>query len=119
MYDIKVKASFSAAHNLKNYRGKCEKLHGHNWHVEAVFSYEELDDNGLAVDFRVAKSLLKSVIEKLDHEYLNKVKALRSINPTSENIAKFIFDGIDRKNAHISRVSVWENDNSCATYYRG
>jgi 6-pyruvoyltetrahydropterin/6-carboxytetrahydropterin synthase len=62
MFEIRVKADFSAAHNLKNYEGKCEKLHGHNWIVEAAFRYEKVDKNGLAVDFKIAKTALKGVI---------------------------------------------------------
>lgn len=116
MYEIRVKANFSAAHNLKNYHGKCEHLHGHNWVVEAVFGYKTLDKNGMAVDFRIAKKELKDVLEKLDHSYLNKARILKGINPTSENIAKFIYDSIAKKNKLISAVMVWENDTSCAVY---
>lgn len=116
MYEIKVKTDFSAAHNLKNYRGKCERLHGHNWVVEAIFAYGALDKDGMAVDFRTAKKVLKGVVEKLDHSYLNKSALLKKINPTSENIAKFIYDGIRNKNSHIKSVAVWENERSCATY---
>lgn len=116
MYEIKVKAAFSAAHNLKNYRGKCELLHGHNWQVEAVFAYESLDKSGLAVDFRKAKKILKDVTEKLDHSYLNKLAALKRINPTSENIAKFIYDNVKHGNRNLRSIAVWENENSCATY---
>jgi 6-pyruvoyltetrahydropterin/6-carboxytetrahydropterin synthase len=116
MYDIKVKGSFSAAHNLRNYKGKCEHLHGHNWAVEAVFRYDILDKAGMAIDFKLAKKLLKDVTEKIDHSYLNKAKVIKGINPTSENIAKFIYDSIARKNKNIRSVSVWENENSCAIY---
>ena len=116
MYDIKVKSSFSAAHNLKSYHGKCEHLHGHNWLVEAVFSYKKLDKAGMAIDFRKAKKLLKGVIDKLDHSYLNDLKMLNGINPTSENMAKFIYDRVKKANVNLKSVSVWENENSCATY---
>ena len=95
MYEIKVKYNFSSAHNLRNYSGKCEKLHGHNWAVEASFLYKDLDKDGLAVDFRIAKTAL---------------------NPTSENIARFIYDRIKKKIKNIKSVSVWENENSCAVY---
>ncbi len=116
MYEIKVETNFSAAHNLKNYRGKCEKLHGHNWHVETVFCYASLGKDGIAVDFRKAKRILKGVTEKLDHSYLNKLNIIRKINPTSENVAKFIYDAVKKKNRNLKSVSVWENENSCATY---
>jgi 6-pyruvoyltetrahydropterin/6-carboxytetrahydropterin synthase len=116
MFEIKVKSDFSAAHNLRNYEGKCEKLHGHNWIVEASFRYEKLDENGLAVDFRIAKAALKDAIEELDHSYLNELGTFKKTNPTSENIAKFIFDGVRKKNKNIKFISVWENERSCATY---
>lgn len=116
MYEIKIQSDFSAAHNLRNYHGKCENLHGHNWNIEAVFVYKTLDKDGLAVDFKEVKNLLKKTLEKLDHSYLNKVGEFKKINPTSENIAKFIYKGINKINKNISSVSVWENENSCATY---
>jgi len=116
MYEIRVKASFSSAHNLRNYRGKCEHLHGHNWIVEAVFVYSKLDRDGLAVDFREAKGILKDSIEELDHSYLNDLAPFKKTNPTSENIAKFIYGRIRKRDRHIASISVWENENSCATY---
>ena len=116
MYEIKIKNDFSAAHNLRNYKGKCEKLHGHNWIVEAIFAYKSLGHNGIAIDFRLAKRMLRDIVEKLDHSYLNELKILKHINPTSENIAKFIYDCLKKKNVNIKSVLVWENEKSCATY---
>lgn len=116
MYEIKVKSSFSAAHNLRNYRGKCENLHGHNWSIEAMFIYKSLGRDGMAVDFKEAKSLLEGVLKKFDHSYLNETSAFKRLNPTSENMAKLIYDGIKKSNRHIFSVCVWENENSCATY---
>lgn len=119
MYEIKVKANFSSAHNLRNYRGKCEHLHGHNWIVEAVFAYEELDKDGLAIDFKDAKAMLKGVIEGFDHSYLNELKDFKSVNPTSENIARIIFDTMRTLCPEIASIAVWENEGSCATYRGG
>ena len=116
MYEIKVRSSFSAAHNLRNYRGKCENLHGHNWNIEAIFAYKELSKAGMAVDFKEAKRILESVLEKFDHSYLNETGAFKRLNPTSENMAKLIYDGIKKINRYVASVSVWENENSCATY---
>ena len=116
MYNIKVKAGFSAAHNLKNYHGKCEHLHGHNWAVEARFVFETLDKDGMAMDFKIAKKLVNDAIEKLDHAYLNEIIELKGINPTSENIAKFIYDAVKKNNKNVKSISVWENADSCATY---
>jgi len=116
MYEIKVKGNFSSAHNLRNYRGKCERLHGHNWIVEAVFAFRKLDKDGMAIDFHEAKAILKQAIEEMDHSYLNELKTFRSDNPTSENIAKVIFDRIRGVSRNVKSVSVWENEGSCATY---
>ncbi|MDP3730163.1 MAG: 6-carboxytetrahydropterin synthase QueD [Candidatus Omnitrophota bacterium] len=116
MYEIKVKSNFSAAHNLRNYHGKCERLHGHNWNIEAIFVYKSLSEAGMAVDFKEAKRLLESVLGKFDHSYLNETEAFKRLNPTSENMAKLIYDGIKKNNRFIASVSVWENENSCATY---
>ena len=117
MFEIKVKADFSAAHNLRNYEGKCEKLHGHNWIVECVFRYEKLDKDGLAVDFKIAKAALKDAIEIFDHSYLNELEFFKKINPTSENIAKFIYDDLKKSMKSIYSVAVWENEKSCAVYF--
>ena len=117
MFEIKVKSDFSAAHNLRNYEGKCEKLHGHNWIVEAAFRYKKLGQNGLAVDFRIAKSVLKDAIEELDHSYLNELGYFKKTNPTSENIARFIFENVKEKMKDLYSVAVWENERSCAVYY--
>ncbi|MDD5427657.1 MAG: 6-carboxytetrahydropterin synthase QueD [Candidatus Omnitrophica bacterium] len=116
MFEIKVKADFSAAHNLRNYEGKCEKLHGHNWIVEAAFRYEKTDKNGLAVDFKIAKAALKDATECMDHSYLNELEYFKKINPTSENIAKFIYDDLKKKIKNVYSVAVWENEKSCAVY---
>ena len=116
MFEIKVKADFSAAHNLRNYEGQCEKLHGHNWIVEAAFRYDKVDENGLAIDFRIAKAALKDAIEELDHSYLNELGSFKKTNPTSENIAKFIFDIVKKSIREIHSVAVWENERSCAVY---
>ena len=119
MYEIRIKSDFSAAHNLRNYRGKCERLHGHNWLIEAVFAYRSLDKAGMAVDFRAAKEALKAVLERLDHSYLNELKFFKKVNPTSENIAKFIYDGVKKKIQNVKSVSVRENADSCAVYIEG
>lgn len=119
MYKIKIKTDFSAAHNLKDYHGKCERLHGHNWIVEARFIFEKLGSDGMAMDFKEAKRIVNDAIEKLDHVYLNEVEALKGINPTSENIAKFIYDIAKKKSGNLKSISVWENADSCATYSEG
>ena len=121
MYDIKVEANFSAAHNLRGYRGKCEELHGHNWKVEIVVAKEKPDKIGMILDFRYLKMELRRVLDKLDHKYLNKIPYFSAtggkVNPTSESLARYIYDIIKKKIRALKSVTVWESDNSCATYY--
>ena len=119
MYELMIKDSFAAAHNLRDYKGKCEHMHGHNYVVEAYFTSENLEKNGLAVDFSVLKEALKDVLEGLDHKYLNEdVEYFKNNNPSAENIAKYVFDAIkgEVKETAISRVSVWESEDAKATY---
>lgn len=115
MYTIKVEADFSSAHNLRGYKGRCEDLHGHNWKVELTVRAKALNKIGLVEDFRFLKDKLNAVLDKLDHKYLNEINYFKKVNPTSENIAKYIFDCL-RGIKGIKSVTVWESENSCATY---
>lgn len=116
MYTIKVEAEFSAAHNLRGYKGKCEALHGHNWKIEVSAEKDKLDKAGMVIDFRVLKQKLKAVLNKLDHKYLNEIGYFRKTNPTSENVAKFIHHKLKRDVPYLKAVTVWESDNSSAMY---
>ncbi len=116
MYSIKIEGNFSSAHNLRGYRGKCEELHGHNWKVEVVAEKERLDKTAMVLDFKIFKAELNKVLEKLDHKYLNNLDYFKKANPTSENIAKYIYDQLKSRIAGIKSVVVWENNTSSATY---
>jgi 6-pyruvoyltetrahydropterin/6-carboxytetrahydropterin synthase len=123
MFEIKVTSRFAAAHNLREFHGRCENLHGHNWFVEAVVRAKDLDRIGLAVDFGVVKRLLAEVLDQLDHQYLNEKEEFKSQNPSSENIAKLIFDRLapavseaSGGRGRLRSVSAWESDNASATY---
>jgi 6-pyruvoyltetrahydropterin/6-carboxytetrahydropterin synthase len=116
MYSLKVEGSFSSAHNLRGYKGKCEDLHGHNWRVEMSVESDKLDKIGMLIDFKDMKKKLHCVLEKLDHNYLNKLDYFRKVNPTSENIAKYIYDSLKRTIPVLKSVTVWENVSSAATY---
>jgi len=116
VYNIKVEENFSSAHNLRGYKGKCEELHGHNWKVEVAVSKEKLDKAGMVLDFKYLKMKLNKVLEKLDHKYLNNLSYFKKVNPTSENIAKYIYDRLKAQGSRLESVTVWESDNSCATY---
>jgi len=117
MYKIKVESYFSSAHNLRHYKGKCESLHGHNWKVEVEVFKNKLDRAGMVMDFSNLKDGLTKVLEGLDHGYLNKVAYFKKNNPTSENIARYIYDILKERIKDLGAVTVWESNNSCATYY--
>lgn len=117
MYSIKVEGHFSSAHNLRGYKGKCEELHGHNWRVEASLSAEKLNKIGMVLDFKYLKKELNKILDRLDHRYLNKIPYFKKVNPTSENIARYIFFALKSRVKIIDSVTVWESDNSSATYY--
>lgn len=119
MYSLKVQGTFSSAHNLRGYKGKCEDLHGHNWIVEIVVKSAQLDNIGMVLDFKYLKKKLNVVLEQMDHKYLNKLdyfKKANGANPTSENIAKYIYKKLKPQIALLNCVTVWENSTSCATY---
>ncbi|MEE9436181.1 MAG: 6-carboxytetrahydropterin synthase QueD [Candidatus Adiutricales bacterium] len=120
MYELKVVTQFSAAHSLRNFHGKCEDLHGHNWKVEIYVVSEELDQAEIVMDFGELKDMAEEVLSGLDHKHLNELEFFQTYNPSSENIARFIYEGlvsiIDRPAVSVSRVSAWESDTSCATY---
>ncbi|MCX5703560.1 MAG: 6-carboxytetrahydropterin synthase QueD [Candidatus Omnitrophica bacterium] len=117
MYSIKVEADFSSAHNLRGYKGKCEALHGHNWKVEAVVAGVQLDKAGMLLDFKNLELRLNRILDRLDHKYLNNIPYFKKVNPTSENIARYIYDNLKRQVPALASVTVWESEKSCATYY--
>ncbi len=121
MYELTIKTDFSAAHNLRGYEGKCERLHGHNWHIEVNVQARELNDLEMAIDFKVLKAETNKVMEKFDHRYLNEVEPFDKINTTAENIARIIFKElaakIDDGNLRVSKVRAWESHKAAAAYY--
>ncbi|MBI5665262.1 MAG: 6-carboxytetrahydropterin synthase QueD [Nitrospirae bacterium] len=121
MFDITIESQFAAAHQLRGYKGKCEALHGHNWRVQVTVSSDKLDDLGMVLDFHELKAITVEVLSSLDHSFLNDVFPFTEINPSSENMAKWIYESIRKKivkkNCTISSVTVWENETSSATYY--
>jgi len=121
MYEVKVKSKFSSAHYLREYKGKCEELHGHNWHVEVTSRDRELNSIGMVVDFGKLKKELNEILQYLDHKHLNEIEHFKTANPTSENIARYIYDKLTEKapEIKINAVTVWETDSSAATYTGG
>ncbi len=119
MFKARVLDTFSAAHRLYEYQGDCERLHGHNYRVEVVVASPSLDAMGIVMDFREIKQLLKKVLARLDHQYLNDLDPFREQNPSAENIARYIYTELAPslgKPAELHEVIVWENDTSCISY---
>lgn len=122
MYHLSIRTHFAAAHRLINYQGECENLHGHNWNVEVTVVARELDTAGLGIDFKVLKQQTKDLLGELDHKYLNDLEPFLEISPSSEHIARYLFDRlgrqIDTANVSVEQVTVWESDFACAAYRR-
>ncbi len=121
MYEVAVNAHFSASHFLKGYKGNCERLHGHNWRIRVTAFCPQLNEEGMVVDFRVLKEKLNNRIRSFDHIHLNELPEFRELNPTTENIARIIYQGLSKdfnKNyISISKVEVWETDGCSAAYW--
>ena len=122
MYEIDIQREFSAAHMLKGYNGNCSSLHGHNWTVQATVQSPVLDEIGIAIDFRLLKQELDLIIKELDHSNLNETAPFKQHNPTSEQLAKYIFDRLSVKlnsgGVKVVKIRVCESPGSGATYYQ-
>ncbi len=122
LYEIKILGDFSAAHHLGNSVESAENLHGHNWKVEVVLRGIALNDSGMLVDFGEVKQLTRKFLAELDHHYLNEIPFFMSNNPSSENIARYLFERLaeefDNERLWLYRVSAWESADACATYLR-
>ena len=120
MYRLMIKTSFAAAHNLINYQGDCENLHGHNWRVEVTVAAKELDKAGLGIDFKILKKQTNLLLDELDHKYLNDLEAFQEASPSSENISRHLFErlssNLNNDNVTVEQVNVWESENACASY---
>ena len=120
MYELDITREFSAAHMLKGYDGLCSNLHGHNWTVQVFIQAGQLDDIGIAADFTVIKRVLTEILSQFDHKYLNELPEFQGINPTSENIARIIFEklapAVAKPGIKLDRVRVCESPTSGATY---
>ena len=121
MFEVSVEHTFAAGHALRNYKGKCENVHGHNYRVQVVIRGEELDETGMLADFVELKRLLREISEPLDHVFLNDIDPFRSENPSAENIARYIYEkmrgSLKQSNpVEVAEVKVWESDIQSATY---
>ena len=120
MYELKIVTHFAAAHQLTMVGAKCENMHGHNWKIEVHVKGQRLDEGDVLIDFGEIKMHVADIMKGLDHRYLNELAQFTDHQPSSENIAHFIADElqkrIDRPGINVSRVAAWESDDACATY---
>jgi len=121
MFEVTIEETFAAGHALRNYKGKCENVHGHNYRCQVSLAGERLDEIGLLVDFVELKKAVHSVIDRMDHQWLNDFPPFDQLNPSAENMARFIYDQVEaglapRAGVRIQSVKLWETDTCCATY---
>lgn len=121
MFDIFIDTHFAGAHHLREYPGNCEKPHGHNWKVQVTVRANQLDELGMGIDFKVLKKIVNQVVDELDHRDLNEHPAFHSQNPSSENIAVYLFDQLTPRLTHdryrLHSITVRETDSSGLTYF--
>lgn len=123
MFVVTVRSHFAAAHHLRHLHGKCEALHGHNWKVEVSISSKRVGPGGIVLDFGILKQHLEAILRKLDHTDLNSLPYFARREPSSENIAKYVYDQFKRalrkETVTVLSVTAWESETSSATYFGG
>ena len=121
MFEVSVEQTFAAGHALRNYKGKCENVHGHNYRVRITIQGAQLDSTGLLVDFLDVKRLIGGVVDYLDHQFINDLPPFDQLNPSAENIAKYFYDRVNvgltnEVPVRVAEVQIWETDTSSAVY---
>ncbi len=119
MFEVSVEETFAAGHSLRNYKGKCENVHGHNYRVQVTVEGEELNSIGLLVDFGDVKRAIRAIVARLDHQFMNDIPPFDTVNPSAENVARYFYDEMASglpPGPRIREVKVWETDITSATY---
>lgn len=121
VFEIVVETHFSAAHRLCGYAGDCSRLHGHNWVVEVAVRCLQLNEIGIGIDFRKVKETVKQILSEMDHRDLNELPEFQDLNPTSENIARYLYQELSRligtETISVARVKVVETPGAAAVYW--
>ena len=124
MFEVTVQAGFSSGHYLRNYHGKCENPHGHNYRVLVTLIGETLDEAGLLLDFKLLKQVLRPTVEYLDHQMINELEPFTTLNPSAENLARYFFDETNRQldemtagRVRVKDCTIYETDTTSAKYY--
>jgi 6-pyruvoyltetrahydropterin/6-carboxytetrahydropterin synthase len=123
MFEVTVEDSFAAGHYLRNYKGKCENPHGHNYKIRVTLAGKELDKAGLLVDFKDLRQIMRHVIERLDHQMINEIEPFTTLNPSAENLAKYFYDEAGGRlreatggRVKVKDVTIFETDTTTAKY---
>ena len=130
MFELKVKGDIASAHQLRGYEGRCKDLHGHTWKIEVTLVSQTLDQIGMVADFKVMRKLLKDILDPIDHVYLNDLPFFKEVNPTTENIAKYVYQNFSKAclpviqqagqtgaPLKLKQVEVWESEAASSIYY--
>ena len=121
-YTLKVVTDFASAHTLRDYPGACSRMHGHNWKVEAEVTATQLDEVGMAIDFKDIKRATRDIAARLDHRYLNDIAPFTEKNPTAENIAAYFYtklsQALNTEQVQVSSITLWETERACVRYSR-
>ncbi len=122
MFQVSVEDTFSSGHALRGYKGKCENVHGHNYRVQLTVEGPELDRIGLLVDFTQLKRIMREIMGRLDHQFVNDLEPFKTVNPSAENMAKYFYEEVAKQltelpgGARLLEAVIWETDTSKATY---
>lgn len=120
IYTLKILTDFASAHTLRGYPGECRRMHGHNWKLEVEISAQALDQQGMAMDFKIIKGHARELCAQLDHRYLNDIPPFDQINPTAENLAAFFYhslcEKLNNERARVSAITLWETERACVRY---
>ena len=124
MFEVTVEAGFSSGHYLRNYRGKCENPHGHNYRVFVTLVGKELDEAGLLLDFKLLKQVMRPVVDRLDHQMINDLEPFTTVNPSAENLARYFYQETAKQlqemtsgRVKVKDCTLYETDTSFARYY--
>ncbi|MHB1699487.1 MAG: 6-carboxytetrahydropterin synthase QueD [Acidobacteriaceae bacterium] len=124
MYEVTVESGFSSGHYLRNYHGKCENPHGHNYKVRVTLQGRELDATGLLLDFKLIKQVMRPVIEYLDHQMINDLAPFTEVNPSAENLSRYFYDETSKQlremtdgRVRVKDCTIYETDTTSATYF--
>jgi 6-pyruvoyltetrahydropterin/6-carboxytetrahydropterin synthase len=122
MFEVTIEETFAAGHALRNYRGKCENVHGHNYRAEVTLRGAELNAIGLLVDFVELKKVVHAVLDRMDHQWLNDFPPFDALNPSAENMARYIYEEVSaalttKEGVRVACVRLWETDTASAAYF--